>query len=131
MPSATAKDEFVWVSHDRSHHYEVLLQQSKEKIVSLSFEEDVHPLGPNNNTHSRVTSVIKSSVKHAKRKDMATTNVTTGKTIEVEKQSTFIDPLSAMSAAAATEDDDSIDANRIEDDDDLGDLSKLTLSHNK
>ena len=130
MPSATGKDEFVWISHDRSHHYEELLQQSKAKMVSLSFEEDLHPLAPNNNAHSRVTSVIKSSVKHAKRKDMATTNATTGKTVDVEKQSTFIDPLSAMSAAA-TQDEDSMDANRSEEDDEFDDLSKLTLSHSK
>ena len=63
MPS-NPNDEFVWISIDRSCHHEQLLQQSKEKMVSLSFENDVHPLGTKHSLSSSL--VTKMSAKDLK-----------------------------------------------------------------
>lgn len=122
MPT-NPKEEFVWSSIDRSFYHDQLLQQSKEKIVSLSFENDSHPLGIKHSlSSSLVTKTSTKELKNSGKVKAASRNVRT------KKESIFIDPLSAMSAAKCDEDPDDDVVDDLDNDDELGELNKLRIS---
>ena len=108
MPS-NPKEEFHWVSIDRGPLKNKLLEVAKDKIVSLSYEDDVHPLGPKYSSYS--SQGVK---KLPSRSQNKTLKHTAAKNVHTTNKSTFIDPLSAMSLKSEEDDlmpvDDDMDA---------------------
>ena len=98
MPS-NPKEEFHWVSIDRGSLKNKLLEVAKDRIVSLSFEDDVHPLGPNYSSNS--SQGVK---KLPSRSQNKTLQRTAAKNVHNTNKSTFIDPLSAMSLKSEEDD---------------------------
>ena len=103
MPT-NPKDEFVWSSIDRSSHRDQLLQQTKEKMVTLSFDTDFHPLGLKYATNANV--VNKKPTKELKNNSKVKS---TSKNVETKQGAIFIDPLSAMSATPDEDQDQYFD----------------------
>ena len=124
MPS-NPKEEFHWVSIDRGSLKNKLLEVAKDKVVSLSFEDDVHPLGP------RYSSYPSQGVKKLpSRSQNNALKHTAVKNVDNTNKSTFIDPLSAMSLKSEEDDlmpvDDDMDAA-----DETTDLLSLHVSENR
>ena len=95
MPSNTGSTEFLWYSHDHTKQKDLLNKTYKENYVCLSFEHDAHPLGANqlippSNTKRNVKDKRN---KTTKAKRSFTHNITDGRS-----SSSFVDPLSALSA---------------------------------
>ena len=124
MPS-NPKEEFFWVSIDRGAHYDQLLQQARDKTVSLSFEDDIHPLGIKHNTISSHSSKMSSKFSNNAAKAKTTTKKSSS-----TKETTFIDPLSAMSAKLE-EDADIMDKASDDTGDGIADLHDLQKSHKR
>ena len=125
MPS-NPKEELFWVSIDRGAHYDELLQQARDKTVSLSFEDDIHPLGTKHNSAPNQCSKIPSKFSN----NAVTVKTTSKNASSMKKTTTFIDPLSAMSASL--EEDEAI----IDDDGDgagdgITDLQDAEKTHNR
>ena len=108
MPS-NPKEEFHWVSIDRGSLKNKLLELAKDRIVSLSFEDDVHPLGPKYSSYS--SQGVKKLPSRSQNNALKHTAV---KNVNNTNKSTFIDPLSAMSLESEEGDlmpvDDDMDA---------------------
>ena len=117
MPSNPI-EEFRWVSIDRGISHETVLKQAKDKIYSLSFEDDAHPLG---------TKHVPISTQPSKLHSKTTKNVektkTASKNVPTKKASTFIDPLSAMSAKSEEDIDDFAD-----DTSEISEIGQLQIS---
>ena len=103
MPS-NPTEEFRWVSIDRGVSHEKILKNARDSLCSISFDEDNHPLGKKNVSISNVSSKSNSTVKNNVRK-----NKNVPKKEPTKKTSTFIDPLSAMSAKSEEDIDDVTD----------------------
>ena len=108
MPS-NPKEEFHWVSIDRGPLKNKLLEVAKDKIVSLSYEEDVHPLGAKYSSYPS-----QGAKKLASRSQNTALKHTAVKNVHNANKSTFIDPLSAMSLKSEEDElmpvDDDLDA---------------------
>ena len=103
MPSNPA-EEFRWVSIDRGVNHEKILKNARDSLYSISFDDDNHPLGKKNVSISNVSSKLNSKGQN---------NVRNSKNVPkkepTKKTSTFIDPLSAMSAKSEEDIDDVTD----------------------
>ena len=103
MPS-NPTEEFRWVSIDRGVSHEKILKNARDSLCSISFDEDNHPLGKKNVSISNVSSKLNSKGQNnlGKSKNVPKKEPT-------KKTSTFIDPLSAMSAKSDEDIDDVTD----------------------
>jgi hypothetical protein len=124
MPS-NPKEDFLWVSIDRGARYDQLLQQARDKTVSLSFEDDIHPLGIKHNSASLQSSKMSSKFSNNTAK-VKTTSKKASSTNEIP----FIDPLSAMSAKLE-EDAEIMDDDSDGTGDSITDLHDLQKSHKR
>ena len=120
MPSNPA-EVFRWVSIDRGIEHEKVLKQAANSLHSISLEEGNHPLGAKHISVSTLTSKSHSKVQN---------NVGKAKNVQkkepAKKASTFIDPLSAMSAKSEEDIDD------ISDDiPDQSEMNYLQSSHKR
>ena len=124
MPS-NPKEEFHWVSIDRGSLKNKLIELAKERIVSLSFEDDVHPLGPKYSSYS--SQGVK---KVTPRSQYTALKRTAVKNVHNTNKSTFIDPLSAMSLKSEEDDLMPID-NDMDAVDETTGLLSLHVSENR
>ena len=120
MPSNPA-EVFRWVSIDRGIDHEKLLKHATASLHSISLEEDSHPLGEKHISGSILPSKSYSKVQNniGKAKNVLKKEPT-------KKASTFIDPLSAMSAKSEE------DIDEVSDDiPDQSEMNYLQSSHKR